>query len=75
MRRKSAMSSGTWRIPKPEDAELSNAFMDYWVQFAKTGNPNTESLTDWSVFRSAEDRHLVMDKKDRNGQRTQEGGL
>ncbi|QDV82159.1 carboxylesterase/lipase family protein [Planctomycetes bacterium TBK1r] len=53
---------GNLEEPKPDDAELSRAFMDYWVQFAKTGNPNVEGNPEWPRYTTAEDRHLVMDK-------------
>lgn len=29
------------------DMELSHKMMDYWVNFAKTGNPNGKGLPDW----------------------------
>lgn len=53
---------GNLEEPKPEDAELSDAFMDYWVQFAKTGNPNVDGKTAWPQYKTADARHLVMDK-------------
>ena len=48
--------------PKPDDAALSEAFMDYWVQFAKTGDPNIDGRPVWQAYKTIEDRHLVMDK-------------
>lgn len=54
---------GNLEEPKPDDAELSGAFMDYWVQFARTGNPNTDGNTAWPKYTTAEDRYLVMDRK------------
>ncbi|MFK8115660.1 MAG: carboxylesterase/lipase family protein [Rubripirellula sp.] len=53
---------GNLEEPKPEDATLSNAFMDYWVQFAKTGDPNAAGIPPWPAYTIAEDQHLVMDK-------------
>ena len=52
---------GNLEEPKPNDAELSSAFMDYWVQFAKTGNPNVRGRTKWVSFTTEKDQHLVMD--------------
>lgn len=54
---------GSLEAPKPDDAALSEAFMDYWVQFAKTGDPNIKGKPPWPAFTTTEDRHLVMDKK------------
>ena len=51
---------GNLSNPKPDDAELSEAFMDYWVQFAKTGDPNHEDATQWPPFTTAGDQHLEL---------------
>ncbi len=56
---------GNLEEPKPNDTALSRAFMDYWVQFARSGNPNNAnqaSTPDWPAFESESDQHLVMDK-------------
>jgi para-nitrobenzyl esterase len=53
---------GNLEEPKPDDAKLSAAFMEYWVQFAKTGNPNLNGKPTWPAYRIAEPCHLVMDK-------------
>ena len=54
---------GNLEEPKPDDAALSDSFMDYWVQFAETGNPNVDGKPVWPPFTVSEDCHLVMDKK------------
>lgn len=37
-------------IRRTSDEELSNAIIGYWVQFAKTGNPNGPGLPSWPVY-------------------------
>ncbi|HET9101151.1 MAG TPA: carboxylesterase family protein [Acidobacteriaceae bacterium] len=39
----------TW-IHRPYDKTLSNAIIGYWVQFAKTGDPNTSVLPAWPAY-------------------------
>ena len=52
---------GTLDKPKPDDAALSKAFMDYWVQFAKTGDPNNDAHPAWPAYTTDADEHQVMD--------------
>lgn len=51
---------GNLEEPKSEDAELSEAFMDYWVQFAKTGDPNIEGQPAWAAYSISGDQHQMM---------------
>lgn len=53
---------GNLEEPNPNDKVLSEAFMDYWVQFAKTGNPNIKRQPDWPPYSGSTDLHLNMDK-------------
>ena len=53
--------------PKAEDQALANAMSRYWVQFAKTGDPNVEGLPAWPAFTPAEDAHLEFGAAIRTG--------
>jgi para-nitrobenzyl esterase len=41
-------------VSGPRDAWLSDAIINYWVQFAKTGEPSAPGLPPWPVYRSSE---------------------
>ncbi len=43
-----------------EDQALSEAMTRYWVQFAKTGDPNVEGLPAWPAYDPETDRHLEL---------------
>ena len=34
---------------------------EYWVNFAKTGNPNSASLPEWKPFSNAENKIMALD--------------
>jgi para-nitrobenzyl esterase len=34
----------------PAQQQLSNAMIDYWTHFAKTGNPNSHGTRVWSPY-------------------------
>ncbi|MHC4470304.1 MAG: carboxylesterase/lipase family protein [Planctomycetota bacterium] len=48
------------RLGAPRDRALSAAMQAYWVQFARTGDPNRKGLPAWPEYRSATDRHMVL---------------
>ena len=43
--------------PSQEDRDFSEIIMNYWTNFAKTGNPNAEGLPTWPEYKSG----LIMD--------------
>jgi para-nitrobenzyl esterase len=42
----------------PEDKEVARIMNAYWVNFAKTGNPNGKGLPEWPVYSSKTNRIL-----------------
>ena len=45
------------------DFELSEIMQNYWVNFAKTGNPNSEGLPEWPLVTSDSQLLLQLDNK------------
>ena len=44
----------TWKRPwRPIDQEIENRMSSYWVNFAKTGNPNGANLPEWKSYDQA----------------------
>ncbi len=46
-----------------EDFELADQMSSYWVNFAKTGNPNGAGLMQWPKYIKAEKKVMVFDTK------------
>ena len=45
---------------QPQDETLSAAMTRYWVQFARSGDPNQEGLPEWPRYELKTDRHLEL---------------
>lgn len=45
------------------DRSISKTMMDYWVQFAKSGNPNKKGLNNWSVYSSEMENYMDFSEK------------
>ena len=43
-----------------KDRELSRAMMGYWVQFARSGDPNGEGRPSWPAYNAETDLHLEL---------------
>lgn len=44
-----------------QEQQLAEAMMDYWAQFAHTGNPNNGKQLAWPVL-SAQGQHMIFDR-------------
>ena len=47
-------------IVTAEDRHMADTVSAYWVHFAKTGNPNFDSLPEWPVYRRSSDQLLEL---------------
>ena len=46
---------------EPIDHKIADIMSDYWVNFAKTGNPNGKGLPKWKAFRPGKASTLIID--------------
>lgn len=54
----------TWNRPwQVLDKEIENTFSSYWVNFAKTGNPNGKNLPEWKSYDKQSGIIMVVDDK------------
>ena len=44
-------------------SKLADHMMRYWIQFAMTGDPNTEGLTHWPAYHADSERYLELGDK------------
>jgi len=54
-----------WLFPKktPETKILSNKMMDYWVSFARNGNPNFDDALKWPSYDIENRNTIIFDNK------------
>ncbi len=45
-----------------EDLKMSEIMMDYWVQFARTGDPNIPGKPQWTPFNAVRGRYMQFDR-------------
>lgn len=51
----------SWRPFTEGDNQLSNQMVDFWSNFAKTGNPNGEGNEPWSAFTLDNPAFMILD--------------
>jgi para-nitrobenzyl esterase len=55
------LGGGRGGAPKPEDLKLSDIISSYWVNFAKSGDPNGPGLPVWPAFAENDQKVMVFD--------------
>jgi para-nitrobenzyl esterase len=55
------LAGGPQGAPKAEDLELSDMISSYWVNFARSGDPNGPGLPDWPAFTENDQKVMVFD--------------
>jgi para-nitrobenzyl esterase len=71
-------AAGSGLLFKPEDDSVQRVMLNYWVNFAATGNPNGNGLANWPPYHSSTDCYLdIKARPDGSlcGLRTEESDL
>jgi para-nitrobenzyl esterase len=59
------LSGGGQGAPKPEDLKLSDVISSCWINFAKSGDPNSPGLPQWPAFTEKDQRVMLFDEAPR----------
>jgi len=59
---------GSGSFFKPSDDSVQTVMLDYWTNFAKTGNPNGGNLVAWPQYEAANDCYLEIKATPNNTQ-------
>ncbi|HKI44170.1 MAG TPA: carboxylesterase family protein, partial [Balneolales bacterium] len=49
---------------QPVDRKLADIMSSYWVNFARTGNPNGKGLPEWPVYKPQQGKDMELGKRD-----------
>jgi len=69
---------GSGSLFQPSDANVQNALLHYWVNFANTGDPNGNGLPNWSQYNATNDNYMELKSipdGSQNGVRTAQSDL
>jgi para-nitrobenzyl esterase len=55
------LAGGPQGGPKQEDLKLSDRISSYWINFAKTGDPNSGDLPKWPAFEDNDQKVMIFD--------------
>jgi para-nitrobenzyl esterase len=50
-------------VPNSDDKKLSEIMGDYWVQFARSGNPNRRGLPEWPLYEEGSGRCMELGRE------------
>lgn len=50
-----------------KDLRFHEQVMNYWIRFARSGNPNGDDATFWPAFDRSEEKHIILDLEIKTG--------